>query len=239
MDCEIPHDPQLHINNITATFTVRQCIKNMPLNLPLLARNMYNCEYNPAKFSAIIMRQREPYTTTLIFASGKCVLIGSKSIRDAKRASFKFTSKIARVQPVKLVHFEIQNIASSFTMQHVFVNLASITRALTPYFATTFEPELFPAMMINFFNVHNNLKQTKLLVYRSGKVVITGLKIESCVVEAFNLVYPHLIKLQTQNVSLELERALEDGTRWEDAKYHRALVGYFKNNVGKFRPKIF
>jgi transcription initiation factor TFIID TATA-box-binding protein len=43
------------------------------LDLKKIALHARNAEYNPKRFAAVIMRIREPKTTSLIFASGKMV----------------------------------------------------------------------------------------------------------------------------------------------------------------------
>jgi transcription initiation factor TFIID TATA-box-binding protein len=42
------------------------------------------------RFAAVIMRIRDPKTTTLIFASGKMVITGVKSEDDSRLASRKY-----------------------------------------------------------------------------------------------------------------------------------------------------
>lgn len=50
-----------------------------------------NSEYNPARFSGVIMRIREPRTTALIFRTGKIICTGARNEQDALLASKKFT----------------------------------------------------------------------------------------------------------------------------------------------------
>lgn len=52
-----------------------------------IALNARNCEFNPRRFAAAIMRIREPKSTALIFRSGKMVVTGAKSEEIAKQAS--------------------------------------------------------------------------------------------------------------------------------------------------------
>lgn len=49
------------------------------IDLKHLALHARNAEYNPKRFSAVIMRIREPRTTALVFSSGKMVITGAKS----------------------------------------------------------------------------------------------------------------------------------------------------------------
>lgn len=52
--------------NIVATVNL-----NCALNLKTIAGKARNAEYNPRRFSAVIMRLKEPKTTALVFSSGK------------------------------------------------------------------------------------------------------------------------------------------------------------------------
>ena len=56
-----------------------------------------NAEYNPARFSAVVMRIREPRTTALIFSTGKIVITGAKSERGAMQAAKIFERAVNKV----------------------------------------------------------------------------------------------------------------------------------------------
>lgn len=50
---------------------VSTCSVGRSLDLKFIAMHARNAEYNPKRFSAVIMRIREPKTTALIFSSGE------------------------------------------------------------------------------------------------------------------------------------------------------------------------
>ena len=50
------------------------------LPLKLIAEKCKNTTYNQKRFPAVIMRKSQPRTTGLIFASGKIIIIGAKSV---------------------------------------------------------------------------------------------------------------------------------------------------------------
>ena len=62
------------IQNIVATVNL-----DCKLDLAKIANKARNCDFNPKRFSAVIMRIREPRTTALLFSSGKMVCTGAKS----------------------------------------------------------------------------------------------------------------------------------------------------------------
>ena len=53
------------------------------LDLRKIAQWCRNAEYNPSRFSGLIMRIRDPRTTGLIFSTGKIVITGAKSEQAA------------------------------------------------------------------------------------------------------------------------------------------------------------
>lgn len=84
------------------------------LDLKVIALNSRNSEYNPRRFSAVIMRIRDPKSTALIFASGKMVVTGSKSEADSRLAARKFARVLAKLgYAVKFSDFKIHNVVAN------------------------------------------------------------------------------------------------------------------------------
>ncbi|VDP58700.1 unnamed protein product [Heligmosomoides polygyrus] len=84
------------------------------IDLKKLTLHSRNTEYNPKRFSAVIMRIREPRTTALIFSSGKMVTTGAKSEIASRQASRKFARIVQKVGfKVKFADFKVvgQNFA--------------------------------------------------------------------------------------------------------------------------------
>lgn len=67
------------------------------MDLRKIALHCRNAEYNPRRFAAVIMRIREPKTTSLIFGSGKMVCTGAKSEELSKDAAKKYAKAIKKV----------------------------------------------------------------------------------------------------------------------------------------------
>lgn len=70
---------------------------NCKLDLKKISQWCRNAEYNPSRFSAVIMRIRDPRTTALIFSTGKIVITGAKSEYGARKAAKIFEKAIAKV----------------------------------------------------------------------------------------------------------------------------------------------
>mgnify|MGYP006108934767 CR=1 FL=1 len=67
------------------------------LDLRQIALWCRNVEYNPKRFSAAVMRIREPKATGLIFATGKIVITGAKTIEFAMTAAKLIEKAIIKV----------------------------------------------------------------------------------------------------------------------------------------------
>merc|ERR1711934_1197580 len=99
--------PQLQ--NIVSTVNLA-----CPLDLKKIALHARNAECNPKRFSAVIMRIRDPKTTALIFSSGKMVCTGAKSEDKSKIAARKYARIIQKLgYDAQFKEFKIQNIVGS------------------------------------------------------------------------------------------------------------------------------
>ena len=81
------------LQNVVATANLN-CKK---LDLRKIAQWCRNAEYNPSRFSAVIMRIRNPKTTALIFSTGKIVITGAKSENDIMMAARIFEKTVQKV----------------------------------------------------------------------------------------------------------------------------------------------
>ncbi|XP_051039959.1 TATA box-binding protein-like 2 [Phodopus roborovskii] len=170
--------PQLQ--NIVATANLA-----CKLDLRKIALNAKNTEYNPKRFAAVIMRIREPRTTALLFSSGKVVCTGAKSEEESRLAARKYARVVQKLGfPVKFFNFKIQNMVGSCDVKFP---IRLETLALTHRQFSSYEPELFPGLIYKMVR-----PQVVLLIFASGKVVLTGAKERSEIYEAFENMYPIL-----------------------------------------------
>ncbi|VDO24786.1 unnamed protein product [Heligmosomoides polygyrus] len=131
------------------------------------------------------MRIREPRTTALIFSSGKMVTTGAKSEIASRQASRKFARIVQKVGfNVKFADFKVQNIVGSSDVRFS-IQLESLCIMHAQF--CTYEPELFPGLIYRM--VH---PRVVLLIFVSGKVVITGARHQDDIDQAFHHIYPIL-----------------------------------------------
>lgn len=155
------------------------------LDLKQIALHARNAEYNPKRFAAVIMRIREPKSTALIFSSGKMVCTGSKSEDMARLAARKFARILQKLgNPVSFKEFKIQNMVGSCDVKFP-IRLEGLATSHSMF--CSYEPELFPGLIYR-------MAQPKivLLIFVSGKVVLTGAKKRKEIYEAFEKIYPVL-----------------------------------------------
>ncbi|NXL32653.1 TBPL2 protein, partial [Glaucidium brasilianum] len=155
------------------------------LDLKNIALRARNAEYNPKRFAAVIMRIREPRTTALIFSSGKMVCTGAKSEEQSRLAARKYARVVQKLGfPAKFLDFKIQNMVGSCDVMFP-IRLEGLV--LTHQQFSSYEPELFPGLIYRMVK-----PRIVLLIFVSGKVVLTGAKERSEIYEAFESIYPIL-----------------------------------------------
>ncbi|XP_077319519.1 TATA box-binding protein-like 2 isoform X1 [Lithobates pipiens] len=161
------------------------------LDLKKIALHARNAEYNPKRFAAVIMRIREPRTTALIFSSGKMVCTGAKSEEQSRLAARKYARVVQKLGfPAKFLDFKIQNMVGSCDVRFP-IRLEGLV--LTHQQFSSYEPELFPGLIYRMVK-----PRIVLLIFVSGKVVLTGAKERSEIYEAFENIYPILKSFKKQ-----------------------------------------
>ena len=160
------------IQNVVASATLDQKI-----NLLDIMKVFRTVEYRPKQFPGLVFRLKRPKTATLIFGSGKMVCTGAKSEKQARSAVMKVvrelkTNGIIILGKPKIV---IQNMVASANL-HGKIDLETAVDILDN---VMYEPEQFPGAIYR-------MKEPKvvMLLFASGKLVITGAKREEQVHEA-------------------------------------------------------
>jgi len=175
---------------ITTSNVVCTMSTGSKLDLMNIATQTRNSEYSPSKFAAVVLRIRSPKVTGLIFSSGKVVVTGAKSVQDAKLAARKFGAIIRKVSSpdAKTADLAIQNIVCSCDCKFA-IRLESLALAHGKF--SSYEPELFPGLIYRMAS-----PKIVLLIFVSGKVVVTGAKDQQHSYEAFNKIYPVLLEFK-------------------------------------------
>jgi len=153
------------------------------------------------------MRIREPKTTALIFASGKMVVTGAKSEDDSKLASRKYARIIQKLGfNAKFTDFKIQNIVGSCDIKFP-IRLEGL--ASKHHNFSSYEPELFPGLIYRMIK-----PKIVLLIFVSGKIVLTGAKVREEIYQAFEMIYPVLQGMSLYCVCIATKSFLTDTFRF-------------------------
>ncbi len=169
--------PEVQIENIVATVILEH-----PLDLSLIETKLPDVDYNPDQFPGLVYRLDSPKVTALIFKSGKMVVTGAKSVNQLVFAVKKILKTlINRGIPVYgKPQIQIQNIVASANLG----TLIDLEKAAFALPGSMYEPEQFPGLIYRM-----EKPVVVLLIFSSGKMVITGAKREEEVIKAVNTIY--------------------------------------------------
>lgn len=176
----------LTLQNVVATVSL-----GCELDLKKINFRTRNSEYNPQRFSGVVMRILEPRTTALIFQSGKIVCTGARNEEASNLATRKFARIVQRLGfPVKYLDFKIQNIVATCDLRFP-IRLENLNQNHNQF--SCYEPELFPGLIYRMVK-----PRVVLLIFVNGKVVFTGAKNRKDLEEALENIYPILKSYRKQ-----------------------------------------
>lgn len=139
------------------------------------------------------MRIIKPKTTALIFSSGKMVCTGAKNEEESKNAARKYARMIQKLGfKVEFNSFKIENIVGSSNVRFP-IDLEMIFNAHGG--SCSYEPEIFPGLIFRMIE-----PKIVLLIFVSGKLVLTGAKKKEDIDDAFKKIYPLLKQAQKKNL---------------------------------------
>jgi len=169
--------PEVQIENIVATVILEH-----PLDLSLIETKLPDVDYNPDQFPGLVYRLDSPKVTALIFKSGKMVVTGAKSVNQLVFAVKKILKTLINkgIPVYGKPQIQIQNIVASANLG----TLIDLEKAAFALPGSMYEPEQFPGLIYRM-----EKPVVVLLIFSSGKMVITGAKREEEVIKAVNTIY--------------------------------------------------
>jgi len=180
---EVIPSPTFKIENIVATVILDQT-----LDISKIEERIPDATYQPEQFPGLVLRIDKPKSTALIFKSGKMVVTGAKStaqLIDVVKRIIKLLKK-SGIKIVSKPKIQIQNIVASGDIG-ASVNLEKAAYLLED---SMYEPEQFPGLIHRMRD-----PRVVLLIFSSGKMVITGAKEEEEVARAVNGIAEKLFEL--------------------------------------------
>ncbi len=156
--------PELKIVNVVISTKIADS-----LDLEEVALVLENAEYEPEQFPGLVCRLSVPKVALLIFRSGKVNCTGAKSKEEAEIAINKIIKELkdAGFDVYDNPEIRIQNMVATADLG-IEPNLDEIALMVD---GTEYEPEQFPGLVYRMED-----PKVVVLIFGSGKVVITGLK---------------------------------------------------------------
>lgn len=157
-------DFQLKIENFVVT-----CIVGSPIDLDALVIKLPSSAYNPKVFAALECKMVDPACTALIFGTGKFVISGCKSVDSARLAMEIFMMYFREIGiNAEMPKMSVENIVLS---TYVGKDLCLPLFCRIDQVSTRYNPDLFPGLTYRKFGA-----KKVILIYRSGKVVLMGVR---------------------------------------------------------------
>jgi len=171
------------IENIVASVVL-----NQRLDLAEIAFTIPIVQYDPGDFPGLVYRLKKPKTATLIFHTGKMVCTGAKCEKDVKRAVRKIVKSLnkAGIRMRGRPAITIQNVVACGDLGLPI----DLERAVMTLENSIYEPEQFPGLVYRMKD-----PKTVVLIFGSGKIVITGAKCEDQVPKVARRVMDRLLEL--------------------------------------------
>ena len=158
-------DPTIKIENIVASMALSD-----HFDLLHISSSLENADYDKNKFPGLVYRIKDPKTAFLVFGSGKANCTGAKSIADVDTAIDILSEDLTKLgYTITSKDYTVQNIVAGASLDTE-LDLDAIAIGLG-FENIEYEPEVFPGLVYR-------IKEPKVvvLIFRSGKLVITGAK---------------------------------------------------------------
>ncbi len=175
-------ETSLRIENIVASAKITDS-----LDLPQIASNIKDAEYNKKRFPGVVIRMQDPKIAALVFGSGKVVLTGAKSM-DSLNKGLDILGNLLRDLGIDIPHnltYKVQNIVTSADLG-AGINLNKIAVGFNLE-RIEYEPEQFPGLVYRLDD-----PKVVVLLFGSGKMVCTGAKVPEDVVRAVDKIAAEL-----------------------------------------------
>ena len=177
------------------------------LNLKNIALRIKNAEYNSNKSSSLILKSNNTNITATIFSNGKIICTGAKSEKESKSACMKFSKIVSKAGfNTELRDFKIQNISAFYDVKFR-ISLPDIYNGINSLISENskklgfesycrYNKDEFPKIIL-----YIDESKINLVIYESGKIVISGAKKRKEINDTFKILFPILIESKKINNS--------------------------------------
>jgi len=184
---ESEHDaPVSSVHNLVGTAMIEKRFRI--LDLRTISRLLPNCVYDQQKFAAITIRIHRPSCTVLLFTSGKMVLTGCRSYMQCVLAAHEVVRLLRSASPAHF--FRLRNVKIQNIVGNVDLRLGTRCLNLERFHAdhsifSTYQRNMFPGLIYR-----PDGSPVVLLIFSSGKIVITGGKSVCDVADGWQALWP-------------------------------------------------
>ena len=182
------------INTITTENIVATSSVERELDLKELNKDLPQAEFNPSYFSGLIYRFQKHEPVCLIFTSGKVVCTGASNLSEVNNAIELIFDRIKKlnISIAESPDVTINNIVSSANLKKE-LNLNTVAVGLGIE-NVEYEPEQFPGLVYRLNN-----SNVVILLFSTGKIVITGGKEYSEIIKGVENIKQKLLSLNIIN----------------------------------------
>ena len=186
--------PVLEIHNLVGTAKVLS--SSGELDLDSMSVLIPNCTYNRQKFAAITIRLHYPACTALLFTSGKMVLTGCKTYIECISCALQVVSLLKN--SLRATHFTLCSVYVQNMVGNVSLNLAegkciNLKKMQDENrIFCTYQKKMFPGLIYR-----PEKSPIVLLLFTSGKIVVTGGKSVSDMQEGWKILWEFVYKYIT------------------------------------------
>jgi transcription initiation factor TFIID TATA-box-binding protein len=185
-----------------------------------------NAEWNPRRFSAVILRVTDPKATALVFACGKLNIVGCRNEDDAFKAAKKFGRILKKLNyPVHLREYKVVNIVATIACDFP-VRLEALASAPGHKSLAKYNPEVFAGVIYRIPD-----PRVTLLIFASGKIVMTGAKDRDMLSRAADWVWPILRLFEKRELQVmpdpvpepvaPIEAPVKEKKKYVDPLFHK------------------
>lgn len=167
----------LKIENIVASTSIEE---NIDINH--VAGLFESSEYDPEHFPGVIVRLERPKSTVLVFKSGKLVSTGAKGFEEVEDGITRVIDQLSQANIISQVfpYITYQNIVFSASLGTALnLNKTALGLGLEN---VEYEPDNFPGLVYRLF-----VPKVVILIFSTGKIVITGCKVYQDAEEAVEI----------------------------------------------------
>ena len=157
---------EVKVENVVASVTI-----NQKIDLQKIIVKFPHTEYDPKRFPGLIYKLKQPKTAILVFASGKMVVTGARSEKEAYLAVSVIIKSLMskKILTNPETNVKIQNVVASGNL----FGEIDLELAASILDSCMYEPEEFPGLIYQMYD-----PKVVILIFASGKIVCTGAKKE-------------------------------------------------------------